>query len=65
MRDPNRIPRILEMLEIVWRESPDLRLGQLLSNIRKEDTGNSTPEPIFNYEDYMLENWLEKKVRGE
>lgn len=33
MRDPNRIPRILEALKRVWLGSPDQRLGQLLSNL--------------------------------
>src|SRR5262252_4560070 len=30
VRDPERIQRILAKLEAIWRESPDLRFGQLL-----------------------------------
>lgn len=33
MRDPNRIPVILEALRKEWEASPDLRLCQLVSNI--------------------------------
>lgn len=32
MRDPNRISPILETIEAYWKESPDLRLMQLLLN---------------------------------
>ncbi len=30
MRNPNRIPVMLEVLEEIWKKSPDLRLGQLM-----------------------------------
>jgi uncharacterized protein YihD (DUF1040 family) len=33
MRDPNRIPKILEDLKNIWSKNPDLRLCQLLSNL--------------------------------
>lgn len=33
MRDPNRIPAVLKELERVWQLYPDMRLGQLVSNI--------------------------------
>ena len=33
MRDPNRIPEILKRLEKLWQKYPDLRLGQLISNV--------------------------------
>lgn len=33
MRNPNRIPIILNQLEELWKEHPDMRLGQLLVNI--------------------------------
>lgn len=32
MRDPNRIPEILDELGRVWMENPDWRLGQILAN---------------------------------
>lgn len=36
MRDPNRIPRILDELKGIWISHPDLRLGQLLLNVVKD-----------------------------
>lgn len=33
MRDPDRIKRILNKLEIAWMAAPDLRFGQLVDNI--------------------------------
>ena len=30
MRNPQRIDNILNRLKIVWKDNPDLRLGQLL-----------------------------------
>lgn len=33
MRNPQRIPRILDLLEKAWKEVPDWRLGQLVYNI--------------------------------
>lgn len=32
MRDPKRIDKILNRLKKVWRNNPDLRLGQLILN---------------------------------
>lgn len=33
MRDPSRIPEVLEAVEQLWRLHPDWRLGQLISNL--------------------------------
>jgi hypothetical protein len=33
MRDPKRIPLILDELKGIWGAFPDLRLGQLISNV--------------------------------
>ena len=35
MRNKNRIPEILSELEKVWKQNPDIRLGQLLINVTK------------------------------
>ena len=32
VREPSRIPIILEKLRIYWEANPDLRLGQIISN---------------------------------
>ncbi len=33
MRDPKRIPKILDELKGIWSSFPDLRLGQLILNV--------------------------------
>lgn len=33
MRDPERIPVILGRLRKVWEKNPNLRLGQLITNV--------------------------------
>ncbi len=33
MRDPKRIDMILKELEYYWKKNPDLRLGQIISNM--------------------------------
>jgi uncharacterized protein YihD (DUF1040 family) len=32
VRDPNRIPKMLDVIRRAWEMHPDYRLGQLLSN---------------------------------
>ena len=34
MRDPARIPVILDRLRVVWEQHPDMRLGQFIRNSR-------------------------------
>ena len=55
MRDPNRIPRVLNLLGKVWAEVPDWRLGQLIENIAR-DMG-------WNDAYYMEDDDLEKELR--
>lgn len=33
MRDKNRIPKVLKEIEEIWKQHPELRLGQLILNI--------------------------------
>lgn len=63
MRNPDRIPQMLEALGDFWKKNPDLRLGQLLSNaverarpdIREhEDWSDRLRSAIFNIEDDEL-----------
>ena len=58
MRDPNRIPRVLELLEKVWKEFPDWRLGQLIENIARELGWNDA----FYMEDDVLQEELRKRL---
>lgn len=32
MRDPNRIPLVLDLIKQIWQQNPDLRLGQVIIN---------------------------------
>lgn len=59
MRDPARIPRILEAIGKVWELDPDLRLGQLIVNAIRP----SRPAPqIFGFEDDKLEARLKNDL---
>lgn len=51
MRDPKRIKQMCEIIEKVWNEVPDWRLGQLLFNA----TGKYD---IFYVEDDVMANAL-------
>jgi uncharacterized protein YihD (DUF1040 family) len=63
MRDPNRIPLILKRLETVWKKSPDLRLGQLISLIAEgSDTFMEISNRIFFIEDDELIRKLEEHL---
>ena len=57
MRDKARIDRILGKIKTYWDKYPDLRLGQLISNLAP--TIFDTP---FYFEDDKLEEELDKKL---
>ena len=52
MRDPNRIPIMLEELKILWETHPDWRLGQLIVNISRAE---GFEDPFFVQDDRLLE----------
>lgn len=54
MRDPDRIPAILQRIEQVWERYPDLRLGQLLINVFSGDR-----VALYSTEDEQLANQIE------
>lgn len=58
MRNPERIDNILERLKVVWKENPDLRLGQLLLAVIKMDR-------LFYIEDETLIQALENYFLGD
>lgn len=35
MRDPARIPQVLETVYRIWGQFPDLRLAQLIENVKR------------------------------
>lgn len=55
-RDPKRIPKILDALEIYWEKQPDMRLGQLVFAFASMDKQMLNP---FYYEDDDLLAFLE------
>jgi hypothetical protein len=61
MRDPNRIPALLSALEQVWRQHPDLRLGQLVYILIHNDEG-VTPGRLFGVEDEELMKLLDRNA---
>ena len=60
MRDPKRIPEILNTIQEIWENVPDWRFFQLISNIPWEDMQKDS----FFYEDEKtlasLKTYLEK-----
>lgn len=58
MRNPERIPDILEKLEALWINYPDMRLGQLLVNLAPPRLHND----IFYWEDEDLEKALDDRI---
>lgn len=54
MRDPKRIPRILNLLEEYWSRYPDLRLGQIVGNFTPRHKGGD-PGNSYNVEDEVVE----------
>lgn len=62
MRNPERISKIIKELERFWEENPDLRLGQIVSNLSYEITKNNDP---FYIEDKTLLELLRMKNSRE
>lgn len=60
MRDPKRIPEILNTIQEIWEQVPDWRFFQLISNIPWKDMQKDS----FYYEDdktlESLKLYLEK-----
>jgi len=70
MRDPNRIPRILHKLGMVWLQEGwnDMRLGQLVANVQSmalqgEDVETRRGD-VFAMEDDKFENELDRLLNG-
>ncbi|MCO5170682.1 MAG: hypothetical protein M9894_30495 [Planctomycetes bacterium] len=63
MRDPERIPRVLSVLEEVWRLYPDQRLSQLVMNACRGAAGGAWPD-IWSVEEPDLLRGLEAMRRA-
>ena len=51
MRDPKRIPIMLEELKTLWETCPDWRLGQLIVNLSRAE---GFEDPFFVQDDSLL-----------
>lgn len=63
MRDSTRINLMLEGLRILWNNSPDLRLTQLLAALA--DAGGWTHQDLFYCEDDLLLAQIEKAISAQ
>lgn len=81
MRSPQRIPELLDLLNQLWHQDPDLRFNQLIYNLQGEfssqnggrgrvvETASDGFETIgfdlFNLEDDEFMDFLHHKLAGE
>lgn len=62
MRDKTRIIKVLAYLYEYWSRNPDLRLGQVITNL----SHSASPCPgVFYMEDDELLKQLKKELYGE
>ena len=47
MRNPNRIKKVLSLIEAIWTTNPDLRLMQLLGNVLPRSDNYYMEDDIF------------------
>ena len=57
MRDPNRIPEVLQCIEKFWKLYPDWRFGQLFNNLQR-----AVGHDMFYTEDEQLIEILEMLI---
>ena len=60
MRDKNRIKPFLESIASLWEQNPDLRFGQLVSNVY---SFGGIDDPFYIEDDYTLKLIESYKVR--
>lgn len=61
MRDPKRIPEMLKELEEFWKQVPNWRLGQVISNFSYELMGNN--DPFYMEDKDLLEILKQKNIK--
>lgn len=61
MRDPNRIDGVLAAVGDVWKQYPNLRLGQLLSNVYRDPALYYVEDDILVEE---IQNYYDELARG-
>ena len=57
MRDPNRIDDGLRLIEVIWKQNPDWRFGQLVQNLYDSYRGHRGTD-MFYIEDDEFFYWL-------
>ncbi len=60
-RDPKRIKKICQLLEIAWSRYPDQRLGQFLLNYVFGSIGRDSH--IYHKEDDLIESLLKECIK--
>lgn len=60
MRDPNRIPQVMEKLQKLWEQVPDWRFMQLINNIQSAEGYD-----LFYVEDSTFVDILDKYFNDE
>lgn len=54
MRDPNRIHKFCDRLAAAWMTVPDLRFGQLMTNILSHYIEEKVTNPFYLEDDEMI-----------
>jgi len=55
MRDPNRISDFCDRLKAAWSVNPDWRLGQLIANAVRVETGAVNCDPFYIEDDKLID----------
>lgn len=63
MRDPKRLPEMLQLLALVWAANPDLRLTQLVNNAAF--AGGWKDNDTFHCEDDVTMAGLVQLAQGD
>ena len=64
MRNPQRIDEVINALRDIWKSEPDLRFGQLMSNVLGEISQKNNLYDIFFPEDKDWLKWLQEYKEG-
>lgn len=63
MRDPKRIDEICRRLAAAWKTCPDLRLGQIIENVKLANKIDEKGD-LFYIEDYQMIGMIEDHMYG-
>lgn len=60
LRDPNRIPKVINTIQEIWSKYPDLRFVQLVEILKFSISNTTGKEDLYYMEDEELVEKLEK-----